>query len=171
MASASAGDFADVKGVQWIAANFPLETPEELAAFRHYVTDNPYWQGTFEYGDDLLPPAQITDLSASLAGSTIQLSWTAPGDDADRGQASGYVAKVRSQGLHTGIDFAAEPWRLWSEHQTKELVDAPRPQPAGNKELMLITNLGAGTHLVAIQTVDDARYHSKISNVVTVTIP
>lgn len=162
--------FPHIRAIQWIPQNIPLNTSEEINIFKKCVTNNFYWQGEFRYTADFSPPAKINDLKAELKGDKIILSWTAPGDDGNQGRLAYYIIKYRRQRLKNGIDFTQEPWRLWSDYETKIIEPTIRPEKAGTKQEMEISGLDAGTYYFGIQGVDDVPYNSRVSNIITVEV-
>ena len=66
---------------------------------------------------DTIPPAQITDLSASTgtAAGTIDISWTASGDDGTSGVAYAYIVKVSTSGPITSGNFASGASQICGE--------------------------------------------------------
>ncbi|MBN3289814.1 CLCA1 regulator, partial [Polypterus senegalus] len=54
---------------------------------------------------DVFPPCQITDLSAELINNTVNLAWTAPGDDMDKGTVAEYEIRKCKKAVHLRDDF------------------------------------------------------------------
>ena len=172
------GDFKNIKAINWIPENIPLDTKLEIDIFKKYVTNNPYWQGEFGFGDDFSAPARISDFTARQNGREIILSWTAPGDrvkaiDKERY----YIIKYRTHPIDesAGVikDFRSEPWRLWSRYETKDIEGEPKPALAGTRQDMKInlSSLSSGkTYYFAIQSVDGAPYNSRISNIAEIKV-
>jgi len=106
---------------------------------------------------DGIPPVPIADLRTVEVGvEYVVLEWTAPGDDADVGQASSY--DVRST-------------RLTPLNETNFLdgavVPSGLPQAAGALERLNVTGLTADTlYWFALRTSDEVPNWSPISNVV-----
>ncbi len=96
---------------------------------------------------DSVAPAAISDLAASqgTAMGTIDISWTAPGDDGMTGTASGYVVKYsQSQITDANFDAASTYSQSWT------------PKAAGQIESYTLSNLSAGTlYYVAVKAYDD----------------
>jgi hypothetical protein len=90
--------------------------------------------------------------------STAMLSWTAPGDDGDRGQAEEYDLRRHEGG-------APEDWTLATP------VPLPRPRPAGSEELARMSGLASDQiHFFAVRARDLSDNWSEFSNVVQANI-
>jgi len=103
--------------------------------------------------DDFTPPAAIDDLSAS-AGNSIDLEWSAPGDDGSNGKASEYIIRYNTE------EITEANWDgSW------DVDDEPPPSPAGTAESMTIDMPYPGlTYYFAIKTQDEVPNTSNISN-------
>ena len=170
-------DFKNIKAINWITENIPLDTKAEIDIFKKYVTNNPYWQGEFRFTDDFIPPARINDLTVKQGDNKIILSWTAPGDDARLGMAQSYIIKYRTNPIDKSSgelkDFRQEPWRLWSRYETKNIEGEPNPAQAGmvqSIEIDIATLAPSNIYYFGIQSVDDAPYNSRISNIAEIKI-
>ena len=110
---------------------------------------------------DTFPPAQITNLFAiaGSADSTIDLSWTAPGDDNLSGIASSYIIRYSSN-LITDLNWAlATP-----------IDNVPAPMLAGTIQSCTVTGLNPeATYYFAMMTVDESNNFSVLSNVPSAT--
>lgn len=109
-----------------------------------------------EYSD-IVAPAAITDLTATSGdwAGQVQLSWTAPGDDAQNGIASNYTVRYS----HTAIE-SEFGWLMASD-----VNGEPAPGPAGSAESMTVTGLTPGeTYYFAIRAEDDVSNLSGLSN-------
>jgi hypothetical protein len=106
---------------------------------------------------DLTPPADITDLVASSTSDTsIQLTWTAPGDDLDTGNAVSYSIRYA-----TSSNTITNDWENATVAPT-----APSPQVAGTEQTVSVTGLTDGIrYYFGIKTVDDGAGYSDVSNV------
>ena len=101
-------------------------------------------------------PSSITDLaaSASATGNSIDLVWTAPGDDGDTGTASLYI-----------IRYNTDPITESNWDESTNVDGEPAPQPAGSAESMTVNMPYPGvTYYFAIKTQDDEENISDISN-------
>lgn len=106
---------------------------------------------------DTTPPANVSDLSLSdPTDSTIELSWTAPGDDRYTFIASRYDIRYSTTPIVTDDDFqAATP-----------LSGIPDPMLAGTSQSMTATGLQSGTrYYFAMKTEDEVPNISTLSNV------
>lgn len=106
---------------------------------------------------DTTPPAQITNLATSNpTTSSIDLTWTAPGDDGTTGTAAEY--DIRYLAGTTPITDAN-----WAS--ATQCTGEPAPQAAGSSETFTVTGLAAGTdYCFAIKTADEVPNWSTISN-------
>ncbi|MBD3236208.1 MAG: SUMF1/EgtB/PvdO family nonheme iron enzyme, partial [Candidatus Eisenbacteria bacterium] len=106
--------------------------------------------------DDFTPPSAVEDLATRLSSTTaVTLSWTAPGDDHDQGQAALYDVRWANESISE---------ESWAEAQ--ELLRRPFPAEAGDVESMALSGLSAGeSYYFALKTRDRAGNWSELSNV------
>jgi hypothetical protein len=110
---------------------------------------------------DMIPPAPVTDLSASRGNGKVILRWTAPGDDGTIGAASHYFVRYNQTPL------ASENWRV-----ALDVSGEPNPAPAGTAESMeAAIPLPAGTYHFGIISQDDVGNVSLLSNDAALDIP
>jgi NAD-dependent dihydropyrimidine dehydrogenase PreA subunit len=103
---------------------------------------------------DTEPPAAITDLSAVGTETTIELSWTAPGDDGMIGTAEQYVIKMHQEAITADN---------WDEAET--LAGPPWPLPAGSPQAYSVSGLEYNqTYFFAIRAYDDNNNIAEVSN-------
>lgn len=108
---------------------------------------------------DVVAPSAVTDLAATSVGATsVTLSWTAPGDDANEGTASSYEVRFSTQPI-TPENFAAATLA----------TGAPTPGPAGTPQSMVVTAPPNTTLFFAMITRDEQFNASGLSNVVEAT--
>jgi len=109
---------------------------------------------------DTTPPANVTNLAVSeTTANSINLTWTAPGDDENTGTASQYDIRY-STSLITEANWAS----------ATQCIDEPAPQPAGNLESFTVTGLSSDTaYYFALKTRDEVPNWSGLSNVVNAT--
>ena len=100
----------------------------EWPSFRHDQ------QSSGNYDRDGTPPGAVRALTAT-PGASVQLAWTAPGDDALCGTATSYVVKVDGDSVITGL---------------------PAPVAAGGAQTMSLTGLGTSFHTITVQAKDEA---------------
>ncbi len=95
---------------------------------------------------DQTPPGPIADLAVTGATSnSVQLRWTATGDDGEEGTAAAYDVRYSTAPIDaTNVDAASLA------------AGAPHPAPAGSPEAMEVIGLEAGTeyHFV-VRAIDD----------------
>ena len=105
---------------------------------------------------DTIPPAAITNLALSGATSnSIDLTWTAPGDDDNTGTATTYDIRY-STSLITEANWAT----------ATQVSGEPSPAIAGSAEAMTVSGLSPSTtYYFAIKTSDEVPNTSSISNV------
>jgi len=110
----------------------------------------------FVLGADTTPPAAITDMILSGATqNSIDLDWTAPGDDGSVGTATSYDVRYSTSVINDGNWVAAT-----------QATGEPTPSVAGTAESMTVAGLTAGTtYYFAIKTSDDIPNESALSNV------
>lgn len=107
---------------------------------------------------DVEPPSRVKDLQAVTQATSDQvvLQWTAPGDDADEGQATSYDMRYSTYPINEVTWDIAVP-----------LVGEPVPALSGVVQSMAVTDLKAGeTYLFGLKAVDDAGNDSSVSNVI-----
>ena len=106
--------------------------------------------------DDIIPPAAVTDLAASdLTANSITLTWTAPGDDGDEGQAKTYDIRYSTSEITDAN---------WDE--ATQCEGEPPPKPAGEPETFTVTDLSPSTtYYFAMKTADEVPNWSELSNV------
>ncbi len=106
---------------------------------------------------DNIPPASVTDLIISEnTTSSVTLTWTAPGNDANVGTASKYDIRYSTSNI-TEANWAA----------ATQCTGEPEPQPAGSSENFPVTGLTPDTkYYFAIKTADEVPNWSGLSNVV-----
>ncbi len=105
-------------------------------------------------------PGVVTDLTTgTVTDATVQLSWTAPGDDGADGTASSYDIRYNT------VPLISATWGT-STQVTGELT----PSAAGSSETFTVTGLDPETlYYFAIKTLDEVPNISGISNVPTAT--
>lgn len=110
---------------------------------------------TYTYSDSSAP-ADVTNLGlSSPTGSSIGLSWTAPGDDANFGTATAYDIRYST----SVIDDAN-----WAS--ATQAVGEPSPAVAGSSESMMVSGLNSETtYYFAIKTSDEVPNTSGLSNI------
>ena len=95
----------------------------------------------------------LTTLNYTL--DAITLTWTAPGDDNNLGNAFLY-----------DIRYSTKPITKENWDEAIRCEGEPVPQLAGNNEIYVISGLTPGTtYYFAIKTNDDVRYLSNLSNI------
>ncbi|MFH2049543.1 MAG: FG-GAP-like repeat-containing protein, partial [bacterium] len=115
---------------------------------------------SFIIGGDNTSPSTITNLSVSTTTSTsINLSWTSPGDDGDQGTATTYDSRYSTSTI------TSENWS-----SATQATGEPSPQQAGTTETFTVTGLSQNTtYYFAIKTADEVPNWSGLSNIVSTT--
>lgn len=110
---------------------------------------------------DSTPPAAVTNLAnVSMTFDSIQLSWTAPGDNGTSGQAKQYELR-----------YAAFPITESTWNSATPVNGLPLPKAAGGQESVSVSGLTPNaTYYFALKTLDTANNISGLSNVVMATI-
>ncbi|XP_044530782.1 calcium-activated chloride channel regulator 1-like [Gracilinanus agilis] len=110
---------------------------------------------------DKFPPGKITDLEAKFQANHILLSWTATGNDLDKGKADHYKIRMSQNStiLRNSFDKA-----------TPVDTSGLKPKEANSKETFKFKpenlKIENGTKVyIAIQAVDDANLISEVSNI------
>ena len=103
-----------------------------------------------------MPPAAITDLAPYFPdNSSVELRWTAPGDDNNSGTAAQYDIRYASSAIDTEVKFAA----------AEQCIGEPTPSPPGTVQTFNVTNLmGDAIHYFVIKTADEVPNWSPLSN-------
>jgi parallel beta-helix repeat protein len=106
---------------------------------------------------DITPPAKIIDLSVfDPTIDSLNLTWTAPGDDDDSGSASGYVVKYSTTGPITEFN--------WNSAST--YIQSWTPLPVNSTETYMISGLDMyTTYWFAIRAFDEMGNYGLISNI------
>uniref|UniRef100_A0A8C8R9E1 VWFA domain-containing protein n=1 Tax=Pelusios castaneus TaxID=367368 RepID=A0A8C8R9E1_9SAUR len=110
---------------------------------------------------DVFPPCKIIDLESQFEEDQVLLSWTAPGNDLDVGQAERYIIKMSESLLDLRNTF---------DNASSVNASGLIPHPAGTKESFQFKPenyiIGNGTIIYfAIRAVDNASLISEISNI------
>ncbi|XP_024421121.3 calcium-activated chloride channel regulator 2 isoform X1 [Desmodus rotundus] len=120
---------------------------------------------------DVFPPCKIIDLEAVTVGEEVTLSWTAPGEDFDQGQANSYEIRMSKSLQNIQDDF-----------NNAILVNTSKlsPQQAGTKEIFTFSpklfingpehpldreTQGSHRVYVGIRTTDKSSLESAVSNI------
>ncbi len=108
---------------------------------------------------DATPPSAISNLSASANNnSSIELTWTATGDDGSTGTANSYELRYSSNPI-TATNFSSAT-----------LVNTSAPQTSGASESITVTGLSCEQlYYFAIEAIDEAGNRSGLSNVANAT--
>jgi len=105
---------------------------------------------------DLIPPGNITDLSASTGDTDgeINLTWTASGDDGDIGTAFKYNLRYSNESIDTMEKFM---------NATYYPINF-RPNMTGTDEVIMLLGLEPGRYYFAIVVYDEVMHASNLSN-------
>ncbi|UCC40191.1 MAG: fibronectin type III domain-containing protein [Candidatus Aminicenantes bacterium] len=107
---------------------------------------------------DTTPPSTVADLAArNPTATSIDLTWTAPGDDGMQGTASEYDIRYSSS---VTID-TEDKWEA-----ATQCIGEPSPSSAGSPEIFTVTGLSPGTtYYFALKTADEVSNWSGLSNI------
>jgi len=107
---------------------------------------------------DETPPNAVTNLSSTAVSQhSVNLSWTAVGDDGATGTASQYDLRYSTDPIENNDDFSA----------ATEVTGEPSPSPSGSQESFEVTGLTSGTTFYfALKVIDDGFNTSEMSNVI-----
>lgn len=111
---------------------------------------------TYSMAPDTTAPSGVSDLAPSGATTnSIDLDWSAPGDDAGFGTATAYDVRYSTSAINDSN---------WSS--ATQATGEPSPSVAGFAEAMTVSGLSANTtYHFAIKTSDEVPNESAISNV------
>ncbi|NOY79201.1 MAG: T9SS type A sorting domain-containing protein [Calditrichaeota bacterium] len=109
---------------------------------------------------DTVPPATISDLTVvNVSSSTVELSWTAPGDDDMSGIATSY-----------DLRYSTDPITDSNFQNATQAASVPVPTEAGQQEHVVVAGLSQNTtYYFAVKTRDEVPNVSGLSNVVQAT--
>lgn len=108
---------------------------------------------TIPAASDTVPPAAAILVAGAATETSIELSWTAPGDDGRLGTAATYDLRRAEQALTLATWGAATA-----------IAGEPTPGVAGTSESMVVTGLAIGTtYHFALRTCDEAGNWSALS--------
>lgn len=107
---------------------------------------------------EIIPPSAVTDLTVGVVTLTsVQLWWTAPGDDGDIGRASQYDIRTYN------FDITEENWG-----NCLIIIGEPQPAIAGTAQSMTIMGLDSyRAYNLAMKTSDEIPNWSRLSNMVS----
>jgi hypothetical protein len=145
----ASGYFGDYLGITALGGKvYPCWTDNRDGRAMTYVSP-------FVLEIDSIPPAAVTDLSASLPTSnSITLQWTAHGDDGDSGRAAGY-----------DIRYALAPLDSLAFDSATRAPNRIVPQLPGAIETFEVTGLNFNTtYYFAVKVVDEQGNASPVSN-------
>ncbi|MBZ0269315.1 fibronectin type III domain-containing protein [bacterium] len=95
---------------------------------------------------DITPPSATVLSIEAVSDSTIDVSWEAPGDDADQGVAASYSVRIAR------TPISKDTWE-----SAGVVADVPAPEAPGTTQSVTVQGLNELTkYYLAIRTVDDA---------------
>jgi len=120
----------------------------------------------FTTTSDIIPPSAVNDLdvpAASVASTSLTLTWTAPGDNASVGTAGSYDIRYSTI---SAPDLSAN----WNT--ATQIANEPLPAVSTTPQSMAITGLTPSTtYYFALKTGDEIPNWSNLSNIVSATTP
>ena len=131
---------------------FAIETADEVPNWSG-VSNSP--SATTATPADTTAPANVTNLATSSpTGTTVTLTWTAPGDDNNTGTATTYDIRYGASAINSGN---------WAS--ATQVTGEPAPQVAGTSQTFTVTGLSSDTtYYFAIETADEVPNWSGVSN-------
>ncbi len=107
-------------------------------------------------GSDTTPPSAITNLATgSPTSNSINLTWTAPGDDGNTGTASQYDIRYSTSTINNDATW----------NSATQVTGEPTPQVAGTNQSFTVTGLSPSTtYYFALKTADEVPNWSGLSN-------
>jgi hypothetical protein len=143
-----------VTGLQYYTTYyFAIKTADEV----------PNWSGLSNVtsgrtANETFPPSNIATLAAtSPTGTSITLTWLAPGDDSTSGTATTYDIRYSTSAI------TQANW-----NSATQANNEPAPRVAGTQESFVVTGLLSGTtYYFAIKTADEVPNWSGLSNVIS----
>ncbi len=141
-----------------VSGNWTTLTLDSSGDVGSYNSTNSGQREVGTAGLDIIEPAAVSDLVLSgETSNSIDLDWTAPGDDANSGIASSYDLRYSTSNINDGN---------WSS--ATQAAGEPTPSVAGSSESMTVGSLSPSTtYYFAIKTSDEVPNISGISNVPT----
>ncbi len=144
----------------FIASGLPGETPLYFAL--KTADDGGLLSGLSNVPQVTMPPilpGTVTNLAVGTSSATsVQLTWTATGDDGSVGTADVYDVRYRTSPIVSDADFAA----------ATQATGEPAPLPAGSPEVFTVTSLSPDTlYYFALKVRDEVGGTSLLSNVVS----
>jgi len=124
--------------------------------FKDRLAEDPTWAFLPPSDEgDVTPPAAVTDLAVGAVGDgSVELLWTAVGDDGLDGAAMAY-----------DVRYAAEPITDANWDSATQADGEPFPQLAGSPESMVVAPLQTDTHYhFALKVLDNRYNESGLSN-------
>jgi len=124
---------------------------------------------------DNFPPGRVTDLAVANSPNTVNLNFTAPGDDLDSNQpVASYIIKYSSTAANlTGLNFENEEFNV--EITANDLVDSNLSPVNGgavkNISIKSVTFSAGTKYVIALKAVDDGSNQSPVSNMVQIYLP
>ena len=115
---------------------------------------------------DKIAPAAVKDLAATVNGRDVTLTWTAPGDDGNRGVAAVYQVKWSELAIVKSADHASK-CNFWA---AENVSGEPKPKKAGSQETFVLKNAKPGTYYFALKVRDELNNESAMSNVVRIEV-
>lgn len=146
--------------VFFLPSNQPPDVAEELRQNIEHPLEIEAWPQSF----DIWPPIAVNDLTVrTLSDSTVEVSWTAPGDDSTSGRAARYELRYSDAAPDSGNLEA------WFQNATP-VAGLPAPKTADSLEAWIVTGLRPlTTYYFALRSYDEAGNASPISNIASAT--
>jgi hypothetical protein len=159
---------ASLNGSTWSFDTVEHPNEQDGPVSLAYATGGERWFSYFDrvrdqvrvalHNPDTAVPATTTDLHIaefSQGSNSVELKWTAPGDDGTNGRAKSYSVRMRS-----GSPISEANWE-----SSVEVLPAPTPSQAGLIDSVTVSGLAPDVFwYFALKTTDNACNTSAISN-------
>ncbi len=154
-----------IDGSDWMTGNSFTDLSDGSHVLSYRAVDNAGNIGPTSVTNvitDSVAPAAIDDLDAVTSGpNSVQLFWTAPGNDANLGRASKYDVRYQQTNFsnHKCLDFNYD--------LATKIDNVSAPYNVGTPETLEILGLNPDTtYCFAVKTIDEAPNWSGLSNLV-----
>lgn len=114
---------------------------------------------------DQVAPAAVKDLKAESGSGEVKLTWTAPGDDGDKGTATVYQVKYSSKPILEFVNWPDQKDTHIAFWGSENISDEPAPKAAGSKESYTLKGVAPGKYYIALKARDELNNQSAMSNV------
>lgn len=153
----------------WAIARNNLSTDGTNPSYMEWAMNHTTTRGGPNGAFDATPPAAVGNLAVVPGANrgTMRVTWTAVGDDANTGTASGYLLKTRTDTM-TGDNFDSSVNYAFASKEGQTDTDRWAPKASGQAESYLIGGFNAGTtYFIGLKVQDERPNTSNLSNIVS----